>query len=55
MKTVTIYTDGKAGSAALILCPPRSPLTRQPRGDDRQAPSEETYTEKKQQRRTKLL
>ena len=38
-----------------VLCHSHSPLTRQPREIDRQAPSEEAYTEKKRQRRTKLL
>ena len=43
MKTVTIYTDGKAGFAAFEKCPPRcSPLARQPLGDDRQAPSDKS-------------
>ena len=40
MKTVTIYTDGKAGFAALKNVPTRSPLARQPLGDDKQAPSD---------------
>ena len=40
MKRVTIYTDGKAGFAALKNVPTRSPLARQPLGDDRQAPSD---------------
>ena len=40
MKTVTIYTDGKAGFAALKNVPTRSPLARQPLGDGRQAPSD---------------
>ena len=40
MKIVTIYTDGKAGFAALKNVPTRSPLARQPLGDDKQAPSE---------------
>ena len=39
MRTVTIYTDGKAGFAALYDVPTRSPLARQPLGDDKQAPS----------------
>ena len=38
MKTVEIYTDGKAGFAALFDVPTRSPLARQPLGDDEQAP-----------------
>ena len=38
MKTVTIYTDGKAGFAAVKNVPTRSPLARQPLGDDEQAP-----------------
>ena len=40
MKIITIYTDGKAGFAALKNVPTRSPLARQPLGDDKQAPSE---------------
>ena len=40
MKTVEIYTDGKAGFAALFDVPTRSPLARQPLGDDKQAPSD---------------
>ena len=42
MKTVTIYTDGKSGCAAFRDVPMRSPLARQPRRDDRQAPSDRT-------------
>ena len=38
MKTVTIYTDGKDRCAAL-QCPHSLAAARQPRGDDRQAPS----------------
>ena len=34
MKTVTIYTDGKIRGADLWNVKPRSPLKRQPRGND---------------------
>ncbi len=52
MKTVTIYTDGKAGFAALKNVPTRSPLARQPLGDDKQAPSDEQDREAAEQRGT---
>ena len=38
MKTVTLYTDGKTRGAGFCDVPTRSPLTRQPLGDDK-APS----------------
>lgn len=52
MKTVTIYTDGKAGFAALKNVPTRWPLTRQPLGDDKQAPSDKTGKSTARQRGT---
>ena len=50
MRTVTIYTDGKAGFAALIDVPTRSPLARQPLGDDKHAPSEQAGSRAEEQR-----
>ena len=50
MKTVTIYTDGKAGFAALKNVPTRSPLARQPLGDDKHAPSEQAGSKAEEQR-----
>jgi len=50
MRTVTIYTDGKAGFAALIDVPTRSPLKRQPLGDDKHAPSEQAGSRAEEQR-----
>ena len=52
MKTVTIYTDGKAGFAALKNVSTRSPLARQPLGDDKQAPSDERGSKTARQRGT---
>lgn len=52
MKTVTIYTDGKAGFAALQNVPTRSPLARQPLGDDKQAPSDKADKSMARQRGT---
>ena len=52
MKTVEIYTDGKAGFAALQNVPTRSPLARQPLGDDKQAPSDKAGKSMARQRGT---
>ena len=34
MKTVTLYTDGETREAGFSYVPTRSPLARQPLGDD---------------------
>ncbi len=52
MRTVTIYTDGKAGFSALIDVPTRSPLKRQPLGDDKHAPSGQAGSKANEQRGT---
>ncbi len=52
MRTVTIYTDGKAGFAALIDVPTRSPLARQPLGDDKHAPLGQADSKAEEQRGT---
>ena len=53
MKIVEIYTDGKADFAALVDVPTRSPLARQPLGDDGQAPPDEAVSVSERLRGTK--
>ena len=49
---LSVYTDGKAGFAALKNVPTRSPLARQPLGDDKQAPSDKAGKSMARQRGT---